>query len=97
MGKGVMNISLPPDIQFGAGCIMRVGKKSKELGMKRPLIVCDSAMVGLGRAQKVEESLSETDLGFATFDQCVENPTEKEVSEGTAVYKAEKCDGLIAL
>ena len=97
MGKTVMSISLIPSIQFGAGCIVNVGKKSKELGMQRPLIVCDPAMVRLGLTQKVEESFSETGCDFAIFDQCIENPTEKEVSAGTVAYERQACDGLIAL
>ena len=97
MGKRVMSISLIPDVQFGAGCIRNVGKKSRELAMKRPFIVCDSAMLALGLTQKVEDSLSETGLEFAIFDQCIENPTEKEVSEATTACEREGCDGLIAL
>ena len=97
MGKRVMSISLIPDVQFGAGCLSNVGKKSRELAMKRPLIVCDPAMVRHGVTQKVQDLLSETGLDFVIFDQCIENPTEKEVSEGTATYESEGCDGLIAL
>lgn len=97
MGKRVMSISLIPDVQFGAGCISNVGEKSRALSMKRPLIVCDPAMVRLGLTQKVQDLLFETGLDFAIFDQCIENPTEKEVSEGTATYEREGCDGLIAL
>jgi alcohol dehydrogenase class IV len=97
MGKRVMSISLIPDVQFGAGCLSNVGKKSRELAMKRPLIVCDPAMVRHGVTQKVQNLLSETGLGFVIFDRCIENPTEKEVSAGTATYESEGCDGLIAL
>ncbi len=97
MGKPILSVSLPPDIQFGAGCIMRIGRKSKQLGMKRPLIVCDPTMISLGLVQNLKDLLSEAGLDVAIFDKCIENPTEKEVSEGTAVYKAEECDGLIAL
>lgn len=97
MGKRVMSISLIPDVQFGPGCLSNVGKKSRELGMKRPLIVCDPVMVRHGVTQKVQDLLSETGLDYVIFDQCIENPTEKEVSEGTATYESEGCDGLIAL
>jgi alcohol dehydrogenase len=97
MGKRVMTISLIPDIAFGAGCMGNVGKKSKALFMKKPLIVCDPAMGRLGLTQRVEDSLSESGLDFAIFDECVENPTEKEVSEATAAYEGAGCDGLIAL
>ncbi len=97
MGKRTMSISLIPDVQFGAGCISNVGKKSRELALKRPLIICDPAMVRLGLTQKVQDLLFETGLDCAIFDQCIENPTEKEVSEGTTTYEREGCDGLIAL
>ena len=97
MGKRVMSISLIPDVQFGAGCLSNVGKKGKELAMKRPLIVCDPAMVQHGVSQRVQDALSETGLDFAIFDQCIENPTEKEVSEGIAIYKEKGCDGFIAV
>ncbi len=97
MGRSIMTISLPHDVQFGDGCLRNAGKKARELGMKTVLIVCDPTMMSLGPVQELEEGLSEVGLGTAIFDKCIENPTEKEVDEGTKVYNGEGCDGLISI
>ena len=97
MGRSIMTISLPHDVLFGDGCLRNAGKKARELGIKTVLIVCDPTMMSLGPAQALKKGLSEAGLGTAVFDKCIENPTEKEVSEGTKVYNGEGCDGLISI
>jgi 4-hydroxybutyrate dehydrogenase len=97
MSKDITSILLPPDIQFGAGCIQNLTRKIKQLGIKRPMIVCDAAMSRLGMTQKVGDLCAGADLPFAVFDQGTENPKVKEVSAGVDAYTRGGCDGLVAL
>ena len=97
MSKEIVNILLPPDIQFGAGCIQNLTRKTKQFGVKRPMIVCDAAMNRLGLTQKVKDLCAGEGLLSTVFDQGTENPKVNEVSGGADAYARGGCDGLIAL
>lgn len=97
MSKEIINILLPPDVQFGLGCIQNLTRKTRLLAVKHPMIVCDAAMNRLGLTQKVKDLCSGDGLPLAVFDQGTENPKVNEVSDGADAYRRAGCDGLIAL
>jgi 4-hydroxybutyrate dehydrogenase len=97
MSKEILNILLPADIQFGPGCIQNLTRKTKQFGVKRPMIVCDAAMNRIGLAQKVKDLCAGEGLPFTVFDQGTENPKVNEVSAGVHAFAAGACDGFIAL
>lgn len=97
MSKEILNILLPADIQFGAGCLQNLTRKTRQFGMKRPMIVCDATMDRLGLTQRVKDLCAGEGLPFTIFDQGTENPKVNEVSAGAQAFAAGACDGLIAL
>lgn len=92
-----MNITLPPDIQFGPGIIKNLGPKARQLGMTKALVVSDPALSKLGLSQRVQEILAGSDLESALFDGGRENPGEPEVAAAAQAYAQHGCHGLIAL
>jgi alcohol dehydrogenase len=94
---GVYNISVGVNARIGAGSLNDIGKTSQNLGMKKPLIVCDPMMVKIGYSKKLTGLLSEAALEWSVYDNCVENPTTTDVEKGAVEYKEKGCDGIIAL
>ncbi|MBW1789549.1 MAG: iron-containing alcohol dehydrogenase [Deltaproteobacteria bacterium] len=97
MSKEIANILLPPDVQFGAGCFQNLPRKTRQFGMKRPLIVADAAMTRIGLTGKAEDLCKGAELIYSIYDQGTENPKVAEVSAGAEAYTSGDCDGLIAL
>jgi alcohol dehydrogenase class IV len=81
-------------IEFGAGVVGTVGEAVAELGMKRPLLISDRGVVTAGLAARVLKHLP---AGTPVYDGTPTNPTERAVNEALAIYRAEGCDGLVAL
>ncbi|MBW1924053.1 MAG: iron-containing alcohol dehydrogenase [Deltaproteobacteria bacterium] len=97
MPKAILNISLPSDMQIGPGCFKRLGRKTKDHGMKHPLLVCDQTMVRLGLAQQARDNLEGAGVQCTVFDGCPENPRDETVAAATSLYEEKGCDGLVAL
>ncbi|NMM79626.1 4-hydroxybutyrate dehydrogenase [Acidovorax sp. SRB_14] len=82
-------------IQFEAGAIRLLKQECERVGIARPLIVTDPGVKAAGLLQKALDALP--GLPVAVFDQTPSNPTEAAVRAAVAVYRAEGCDGLIAV
>ncbi|NMM75758.1 iron-containing alcohol dehydrogenase [Acidovorax sp. SRB_24] len=82
-------------IQFEAGAIRLLKHECERVGIARPLIVTDPGVKAAGLLQKALDALP--GLPVAVFDQTPSNPTEAAVRAAVAVYRAEGCDGLIAV
>jgi hypothetical protein len=82
-------------IQFDFGAVKLLKQECERIGITRPLIVTDPGVKAAGVLQKAIDALP----GFpvAVFDQTPSNPTEAAVRAAVEVYKANKCDGLIAV
>lgn len=80
-------------IDFGA--LAQLQAECERVGIKRPLIVTDAGVKAAGLLAKVEAALP--GLKPAVFADTPSNPTEAAVRGAVAIYKAEQCDGLIAL
>lgn len=63
------------------------------LKVKRPLLVTDPVLAALGLADRCTQLCS----ALVVYDKTPENPTEAAVLDAANVYKAEKCDGIVAL
>jgi 4-hydroxybutyrate dehydrogenase len=64
-------------------------------GMTRPLIVTDAGVRAAGVLAQAEAALG--DLPHVVYDRTPSNPTEAAVRSAAALYRAERCDGLIAV
>jgi alcohol dehydrogenase class IV len=82
-------------IQFDFGAIKLLKAECERAGITRPLIVTDAGVKAAGILQKALDALAGVEL--AVFDQTPSNPTEAAVRAAAAVFKAQHCDGLIAL
>ena len=82
-------------IQFDFGAIKLLKQECERVGITRPLIVSDAGVKAAGILQKALDQLP--GMTVAVFDQTPSNPTEASVLAAAAIYKASKCDGLIAV
>ncbi len=82
-------------IQFEFGAIKLLSAECGRIGIHRPLIVTDAGVRAAGVLQKALDALG--DLEVAVFDQTPSNPTEASVRAAVEVYRANRCDGLIAV
>src|SRR5215213_9237295 len=82
-------------IQFDFGAIRLLRQECERVGISKPLIVTDPGVKAAGVLQKALDALG--GLPHAVFDQTPSNPTEAAVRAAVEVYKANKCDGLIAV
>ncbi len=81
------------DIDFGA--VRLLPEECQRAGMKKPLIVTDAGVRAAGVLDLALAALGS--LPHAVFDQTPSNPTEAGVRAACAVYRAEGCDGLVAV
>ena len=82
-------------IQFEPGAIKLLKQECDRVGITRPLIITDAGVKVAGILQKALDALP--GMTVAVFDQTPSNPTEAAVRAATEVYKAQHCDGLIAV
>jgi alcohol dehydrogenase class IV len=82
-------------VQFDFGAIKLLKSECERSGITRPLIVTDAGVKAVGLLQKALDALP--GMSPAVFDQTPSNPTEAAVRAAAAIYKAQSCDGLIAV
>lgn len=82
-------------IQLDFGAVKLLPQECERVGIKRPLIVTDSGVRAAGVLQKALDAMP--GLKVAVFDQVPSNPTEAAVRAAVEVYRANECDGLIAV
>jgi alcohol dehydrogenase class IV len=93
----ITELSWPTKIVFGAGALHRLPAQVARLNMKRPLVVTDAGVVKAGLAQRLYDVLKAADVGFTVFDQVKPDPTERDAFAGLEMFRAGKCDGIIAI
>ncbi|MDP3354270.1 MAG: iron-containing alcohol dehydrogenase [Polaromonas sp.] len=82
-------------IQFDYGAVKLLKQECERVGITKPLIVTDAGVKAAGVLQKALDALP--GMTVAVFDQTPSNPTEAAVRAAVTVYKAQGCDGLIAV
>ena len=68
----------------------------RDNGRKKPLIVTDKTIHGLGLADGLKAALDAAGMGYAVFDETVPNPTIANVEACRAMYLRQGCDCLVA-
>ncbi|MGE3246166.1 MAG: iron-containing alcohol dehydrogenase [Beijerinckiaceae bacterium] len=84
-----------PKIVLEHGAIKRLPAELKLLGVKRPLLATDAGLVACGVFAQVTEAMASNE--FASFTDVPENPTVEGCERTADVYRANGCDGLIAI
>ena len=82
-------------IQLDFGAVRLLRQECERTGMRKPLIVTDAGVRAAGVLDKAIAALG--DHPHAVFDQTPSNPTEAAVRAAVLIFKAEGCDGLIAV
>ena len=82
-------------IQFDFGALKLLKAECERVGISRPLLVSDQGVKAAGIVQRALDALP--GMTVAVFDQTPSNPTEAAVRAAAAMYRAQGCDGLIAL
>ena len=82
-------------IQFEFGAVKLLAQECERIGITRPLVVTDPGVKAAGVLQQALDALP--GMPVAVFDQTPANPTEAAVRAAVEVYRANGCDGLIAV
>jgi 4-hydroxybutyrate dehydrogenase len=82
-------------IQFEFGAIRQLAAECARIGITRPLVVTDAGVRAAGILQKALDALEGFEV--SVFDQTPSNPTEAAVRAAVEVYRAGRCDGLLAV
>ena len=83
-------------IRFDFGVLAEIEEDLGVLGLRRPLIVADAGVDAAGLVARLRAAapvLAEAPL----FDAVPSNPTEEAAEAATQLYKAEGCDGVVAI
>src|SRR2546421_5675516 len=79
------------------GAIRELGTEASLLGIRRPLLVTDPGVKAAGLLDTALEALRGSDVEPVVFDRVRANPPVDLVDEGAAEYRAQGCDGLVAI
>jgi 4-hydroxybutyrate dehydrogenase len=82
-------------IQFDFGAVNLLKQECERVGITRPLVVTDPGVKAAGVLEKALDALRGVPL--AVYDQTPSNPTAAAVRAAVEVYKANGCDGLVAV
>ncbi len=91
----VRSFEVPTVMKHGIGAVQTLADEARALGMRRPFIVTDPGIVKAGLLERATNPLKEADMDFVVFDRVAPNPPIALVDEAAALYKSEKCDGVI--
>src|SRR5262245_58308464 len=83
-------------IQFDFGALKLLESELQLLGVRRPLIVTDKGVIAAGLWAKAKDRLP-GNMPITTYDGTPENPTEAAMRAALEIYRAEGCDGIIAV
>jgi len=90
------NWSYPTQIRFGAGRIAEIGRACAAAGIARPLLVTDRGLAAMAITTETLDRMEAAGLGRAIFAEVDPNPTETNVTDGVAAYRAGGHDGVVA-
>lgn len=91
------SFEIPTIMKHGVGAVSHLAEEVRGLGMEKPLLVTDKGVVKAGLIEKIVQILEKASISYAIFDGVVPNPFITTVSEGTTLYKQERCSGIIAI
>src|SRR5437763_11256603 len=79
------------------GAIQELGNEATQPATPLPLLVTDACVKAAGLLEVALESLRRPDVEPVVFDKVRANPGVSLVDEGAAEYRAQGCDGLVAI
>jgi alcohol dehydrogenase class IV len=88
-------INYLPTIEFDHGVVARAAEIAPSAGIRKPLLVTDPGLAAGDVFARVKQVFA--GMATAVFDGTPQNPTEDAVLAAVEVYKAQGCDGLVAV
>ncbi|MGH3090561.1 MAG: iron-containing alcohol dehydrogenase [Rubrobacteraceae bacterium] len=89
----VRSVEVPTKMVHGPGAIKGLGEIVESLGATRPMLITDKGIAAAGLLDEAKKRLKNA----LVFDEVRANPDTESVSEASDIYRAEGCDGLVAL
>jgi len=86
-----------PEVIFGEGARRQAVHYLNNLGVAHVLIVTDPGVFRAGWVAEIASAAESTGISSTIFSQVSENPRTTEVDEGTAMYRKNGCDGILAI
>jgi alcohol dehydrogenase class IV len=83
-------------VQFAFGAIRLLPDELRRVGIRRPLLITDRGIVQSGLLQRIAAHLPSIEPA-GLFDSTPQNPTQSAVTLAAAQFKAQDCDGIIAI
>ena len=90
------NWNYPTAVWFGHGRVADIVAACEQMGIHRPLIVTDEALVQLPIMEDLLAPLKSKGLSYSLYSEVQPNPTGENVEAGVNVYRQNSCDGVIA-
>src|SRR5215475_9934808 len=90
-------MSFPTRMIVGPGSLSRVPDEVFGLKATRVMIVADRGVEAAGLSERLRGVLSGADIAHETYLGVSKNPTEKDVLDGVAVYRAAGADIVIGI
>jgi alcohol dehydrogenase class IV len=91
------NWNYPTRVWHGPGRVGELGPACRIAVLSRPLVVTDAGLRDAPMIKDVQERLAGAGLKAPVFADVKGNPTERNLTAGLAAYKANGCDGVIAI
>lgn len=91
------NYYQPTDIKFGQGRVVEIGQIVSEWGKRCLLVTVPIFPDFEGLIHKVKQSLEESGLAVAHYDEVIPNPTTEVVSDGARMARSHNADVVIGL
>ncbi len=88
---------VPATIVVGGGARREVAAQCERHGVKRVLVVTDEGMMRLGPGGEIVAILAKAGLAVSTFAGVQPDPTDINVIDGLAQFRAERCDAIVAV
>ena len=97
-GKIMKNVPMPdPEIIEGFGCRAEAGRKCKESGFSKVLILTDKTLAGLGYADAVRKSLDEEGIAYIIYDGIASEPRLEYIETGRTIALESGAECIISL
>jgi alcohol dehydrogenase class IV len=90
-------LNITPRVIVGADTHTEVGPEAAKLGWSRVLVVSDPFHEKAGRTGEIAQLLDEAGLDASVYTGVTAEPDTEMVERGLQQFKAEKCDGIVAL
>ena len=86
---------LPYRTPKAVGSVRALPKIIRRHRCRRPLIVTDKGIRGLGLIRPLEKALTDEGLSYRVYDKTSANPTTDNVEEAVRLYRRAGCDCII--